>query len=429
MYVVVFDDEKTENFWPLTYTRATFDLRIGMYTLLQRAEKHLGRPSVVYVKDYLADVYRERLAGIDVNPEELTEDVILVNARALINETLASEVRKRAESKKPFVATRSRDVAIAYVPQSVAGKVAEVLRVRDFEKLASLLRAECGELVLDVKLLTYPWEIIHLNADVIRKDFAEFRGREWEGEVDPTVIVYGDKANVYVAKGARVEAYTVLDTRGGPIYIGENTRVAPAAMIEGPTYVGKDTLIVSHALIREGSNIGDVCRVGGEVEESIIHGYSNKYHVGFLGHAYVGEWVNLGALTTNSDLKDTYGTVKVTVKGRRVDTGFTKVGCFIGDMAKTSIGTYIYTGKKIGVASHLHGIVYEDVPSFTIYAKSLGVKPVELFLESAIEIQRRMMARRKKELTKAEEELIRRLYEITEEERRAAGVEKAKFKL
>ena len=172
-----------------------------------------------------------------------------------------------------------------------------------------------------------------------------------------------------------------------------------------------------------------MCRVGGEFEESVMHGYSNKYHAGFIGHAYIGEWVNIGAMTTNSDLKDTYGTVKVTIGTKRIDTGLRKVGCFIADMAKTSIGVLIYTGKKIGVASHLHGIVYEDVPSFTIYAKSLGAKSVELYLDSAIEIQRRMMARRKKELKDYEIEVIRKVFELTKEERIRGGVIKGAFKL
>jgi len=116
-----------------------------------------------------------------------------------------------------------------------------------------------------------------------------------------------------------------IDVRKGQVYIGENTRVQAGARIEGPTYIGKDAINVGGAQIREGSNVGDVCRVGGELEESVIHGYTNKYHFGFIGHAYVGEWVNLGAGTTNSDLKDTYGNVRVNIRGKRVDTGSKKL--------------------------------------------------------------------------------------------------------
>jgi UDP-3-O-[3-hydroxymyristoyl] glucosamine N-acyltransferase len=249
-------------------------------------------------------------------------------------------------------------------------------------------------------------------------------GKESEGKLEQGAVIYGgDSSKVYLGKGAVVHPTVVLDVTHGPIFIGDNTIVYPPTRIEGPAYIGKGTWIVG-GKIREGSNIGDVCRVGGEVEESIIHGYSNKYHDGFLGHAYVGEWVNLGALTTNSDLKDTYGSVRINIEGEgKVDAG-TKVGCFIGDQVKTSIGVLIYTGKRIGIFSHVHGVATDDVPSFTIWAKSVGAPgdAVELLLESALEIHKRVLARRKIEATPEELELIRTLFELTREERERAGV-------
>jgi UDP-N-acetylglucosamine diphosphorylase/glucosamine-1-phosphate N-acetyltransferase len=193
-------------------------------------------------------------------------------------------------------------------------------------------------------------------------------------------------------------------------------------------YIGDKTIIAS-GLIREGCSIGHVCRVGGELEESIIQGCSNKYHTGFIGHAYIGEWVNMGAATTNSDLKNTYGTVQVMIKGRNVDTGTAKVGCFIGDHAKTSIGTQIFTGKKIGVASHVHGFVTKDVPSFTIWSESLGSKPVELYLQSVIETQKRVLSRRGVKQTREDIELLKKLFEITAQERKKTGVVKERFVL
>jgi len=165
------------------------------------------------------------------------------------------------------------------------------------------------------------------------------------------------------------------------------------------------------------------------LEETIIQSYTNKYHTGFIGHSYIGEWVNIGAATTNSDLKNTYGTVQVVTKGKNVDTGQTKVGCFIGDHAKTSIGTQIYTGKKVGVASHVYGFVTNDVPSFTIWSECLRLKPVELYLQSAIETQKRVLSRRGVEQTKEEIELLKKLFKITVQERKKAGVVKKKFVL
>jgi glucose-1-phosphate thymidylyltransferase len=169
--------------------------------------------------------------------------------------------------------------------------------------------------------------------------------------------------------------------------------------------------------------------VGGELEESIIQGYSNKGHEGFLGHSYVGEWVNLGAATSNSDLKNTYGTVLFAIKGKKVDTGQNKVGCFIADNVKTSIGTQIYTAKKVGVASQLHGFITEDVPSFSIWAKNLGVRPTELYMESVIKTQEKVMSRRGIKQSQEDIDLLHKLFRITAKERIEARVSKGKFEL
>ncbi len=424
----MFEDEKAENFFPLTYTRAVFDLRIGMYTILRRVEKSLGLDAV-FVRNYLAKVYSERLNGVSINSLGNDENSIFINSRLILNEDFLQRLKEKIESKKYFTIFQDGDPIVIHAPSSEARELGEMLAEGNIEGFKTACRNIGERIELKGLVVEYPWDLIHLNTDLLVKDFSGYRGREWQGNIDERAVVYGNQGDIYIARGAEVEAYAVLDARKGPIYIGENSRVASGAVIEGPAYIGQNTLIVAHALIREGSNIGDVCRVGGEVEESIVQGFTNKYHTGFLGHAYVGEWVNLGALTTNSDLKDTYGTVKVNICGKRFDTGSIKVGCFIGDMAKTSIGTFIYTGKKIGVASHLHGIVYEDVPSFTIYAKSLGAEPVELYIDSAIEIQRRMMARRNRTPSKAEEELIRTIFQLTGEKRRAAGVKRSRFSL
>src|SRR5437763_1256292 len=144
----------------------------------------------------------------------------------------------------------------------------------------------------------------------------------------------------------------VADTTQGPVMVNAHAVVTSFTRLEGPCYVGPYTQIQG-AKIRPGTTLGPQCRVGGEVEASIIHGHSNKYHEGFLGHSYVGEWVNLGAGTSNSDLRNDYGEVTVTVAGRRVPTGLTKVGCFLGDHTKTGLGTLLNTGTNAGAFCNL----------------------------------------------------------------------------
>ncbi len=435
----IYEDEVVPNFYPLTYTKAIFDLRTGIYDLKNRILKNFKNVNeiVFFVRDYLKVLYehkmKEEFPKYKISVNEIgshDEELLLVNGRLLFDEK-AYDIINRYSEKKEFILVKDGYPVIMKVTPKRVDIVKDYLVKQKTTELVSKLKGEID--VLESKEVTdlkYPWELVVHNAELIKKDFYEItKGRESKGEIEEKVVIYGSEKDIFIEEGVTIEAYTVLNAKNGPIYIGKNTEIQAGARIEGPTYIGEDTIIVGGAQIREGSNIGKVCRVGGEFEESIMHAYSNKYHAGFIGHAYIGEWVNIGAMTTNSDLKDTYGTVKVTIRGKRIDTGLLKVGCFIADMVKTSIGVMIYTGKIIGVASHLHGIVYEDVPSFTIYAKSLGAELVELYLDSVIETQRRMMARRKKELKDYEIEVIRKVYELTEPERREKGVKKAKFKL
>ena len=179
----------------------------------------------------------------------------------------------------------------------------------------------------------------------------------------------------------------------GPVVLEEDVEVADFAYFVGPVHVGARTRIIERASLKEHVCIGETCKIGGEVEASIIESFTNKQHHGFLGHSWVGSWVNLGAGTSNSDLKNTYGEVRLEYPHRRVDTGMQFLGCIIGDYAKSAINTSIFTGKIIGVSSMLYGFVGSNVPSFCNYARSFG-QITECPVDQAILIQKRMFARR-----------------------------------
>jgi len=417
--IAVFEDACTWNFAPLTYTRAVFDLRLGAYTLVERVEKSLGHVDSMYVRGYLACYYSEK-TGAQVNTLEADDGILLVNPRFALDSGVMATVRELSREKHEYALFSGESLVAALAPPAKAPPLLKALINLDHPGIYKYVKAldnllEAG----DALGLEYPWQLISRNSELLTADLRDTSSID--GEVDDTVKVRGPGA-LYVGEKAVVEPYVVINLERGPVYIGRNSVVRSFSYVEGPAYIGEDTVVMPRSIIREGSNIGRVCRVGGEVEESIIHGYSNKYHDGFLGHSYVGEWVNLGALTTNSDLKNTYGSIRATVGDVIVDTKSTKVGAFIGDMAKTSIGSLIYTGKRVGVSSHVHGCAYFDVPSFTIYAASFGKDLVELDLKSAIETQRRMMARRGLELTTALEKLITSVFHLTREERARAGV-------
>ena len=232
--------------------------------------------------------------------------------------------------------------------------------------------------------------------------------------------IVGPREGLRVHPTARLDPMVVVDTTAGPVVIDRDTVISAFTRLEGPCYVGPGTQVFG-AKIRAGTSIGPNCRVGGEVEASILLAHVNKYHDGFLGHAYVGEWVNLGAGTQNSDLRNDYGEVRVMVNGQLVSTGRGKVGCFLGDHTKTGLGTLLNTGTNAGAFCNLlpGGLLPRAVPSFTTCQEGRLVDHGDL--DSALEIAAKVMARRGAELTPAHVACYRVLFAETGFARRRAG--------
>ena len=212
--------------------------------------------------------------------------------------------------------------------------------------------------------------------------------------------------------------HVVFDTSGGPIVIDQNVRLGPHSFFRGPIYIGPNSRVSEHAAIKDEVSIAHTCKIGGEVEASVIEPYSNKQHHGFLGHSYLGSWINLGAGTCNSDLKNTYGTVNMQYGDRKVATGMQFLGCVIGDYAKTAINTSIFTGKLIGAGSMVYGFATTNVPSFVNYARSFG-EIGNLPPEVIVSTQARMFARRNVTQRPCDVQLIHDMYRVTEFERPA----------
>lgn len=244
------------------------------------------------------------------------------------------------------------------------------------------------------------WAVMAANPELIAADAADFEGSDSMSGVDPLVLL-GDPSGLKVGPGVAVGPFVVLDVREGPIVLDEGARVEPHATLKGPLYVGPGSTILGGE-VGGGTSIGPRCKVRGEVEQSIVQGYSNKAHDGFVGHSVIGEWANLGADTITSDLKNTYGPVRVEGPDGVVDTGLLKVGAFLGDHVKTGIGTLLTTGARIGVASHLFGgraVSPRKLPDFSWFD---GVEPRAVKWEPFERAARTAMARRNREMTDAE---------------------------
>jgi len=226
---------------------------------------------------------------------------------------------------------------------------------------------------------------------------------------------------VYLSKKspATIPESTVFDCSEGPVVIDAGCSIGPFTYFRGPVYVGPSSKISEHSSIKDGVSIGHTCKMGGEIEGVVVEPYSNKQHYGFLGHSYLGSWINLGAGTCNSDLKNTYGKVNMhPLVGERekIATGMQFVGCLIGDYAKTAINTSIFTGKLIGVGSMVYGMATTNVPSFVNYARSIGQMGL-LPPEVIVTTQQRMFGRRKVEQRDCDAQLIRDMYQLTIDQR------------
>ena len=224
----------------------------------------------------------------------------------------------------------------------------------------------------------------------------------------------------FVGDNARLGDYIVTDTSSGPVIVERNAAIGPYCFLNGPAYIGRGAKLIEHAAVKDAVSIGHTTKIGGEVEASVIEPYTNKQHHGFLGHSYLGSWINLGAGTCNSDLKNTYGTVNVDHQGEKIATGMQFVGCIIGDYSKSAINTSIFTGKSIGVCSMLYGFVTTNVPSYVNYARLFG-QVAELPPEVMIATQQRMFSRRKVEQRACDVQLLHDMYELSRDERHLAG--------
>ncbi|MFH1068775.1 MAG: putative sugar nucleotidyl transferase, partial [Candidatus Glassbacteria bacterium] len=397
--------------------RPTFELRCGHGPLYEKIlRNHPGLPVSFFCRDYLAETFSTRAPeGAAVNDlATLEDDLLIINGQLLAGEWML-------ETEGEEVAGFSPDGELLYA--RITKSSAVNLPGEDiFGFLAALSEKIPNRENVDLTLIRYQWELIQYNGQAIASDFKLADRRGILGFFHDTVTIYGPAHRLYVAPEAEIHPQVVIDTHHGPVTIEKGALVFPHSRIEGPCYIGPDTHIL-RGNIREGCSFGPSCRIGGEVEESIIHGYSNKCHDGFLGHAYVGEWVNLGALTTNSDLKNNYGTVEMYMPDRDgkwsyTDTGGTKVGSFIGDHTKTSIGTLLNTGSNIGIMTLLMGngkVLPKYIPSFAWFLE--GAVSSGFGFGKLMETARLAMGRRKKELSEADRRLLEYLHQLTKPER------------
>ena len=424
MRLILFDGpaDKRAQFYPLSLSHPVWDLRVGMKSLGQRLiEKYRPDETACFVPPYMAEAYRES-AGMKVNDAFALagDDLLVVNGRVK-----AESLTLAAEGQPGVGIGKDGEILYVRVPKGKSGQLpfsaAENGNCPDFSAFLAAAKAALPNVPCEAATWNYTWDLVLANPEVLAADFRAAGRHGIEGTVEQPSALRGDAKNVFIAKGAKVHPMVVIDAEHGPVYIDEEAEIHPFTRIEGPCYIGKKSILLG-AKCREGMSIGPMCRVGGEVEESILQGWSNKYHDGFLGHAYVGEWVNLGAGTTNSDLKNDYSNVSVSLDGHStIDTGSTKVGCLVGDHTKTSIGTLFNTGAYVGAMALILATgkpLPKFIPSFAWFmdgAVTKGFGKGKLY-----ETARVAMSRRKRQWTPAQEAMWDAVFELTAPSRDAA---------
>lgn len=394
--LVLFDDLTARGWMPFALTRPVGELLFGALTLRERIER-------VFATQCVGHLTSEHLRGFDeegappvVDLASLPTDRDLLFVSSRLVPAWGTEPIQPSAGAGPIVA--GAQICGWYAP---AGSP---LPPADFflDPVGTGPRSDGAELTLSAQVLERPWELIGKNEDQLTRDILALFPAPPPWNPGPGVHVVGD-APLIVDRSAVIDPGVVIDLRDGPVWIDSGANVAPLTRLAGPAYIGRETKVLGGQL--SGLSVGPVCRIHGEVEASIVLGYTNKSHDGFLGHAYLGRWVNLGAMTTNSDLKNNYGSVRIWTPDGEVDTGETKLGCMLGDHVKTAIGTLLNTGTVVGAGANLFG---ERMPPRYVppFSWGIGADSAEYDLERFIATAKTVMSRRNVDLTTRQRALL-----------------------
>ncbi|HIW86959.1 MAG TPA: GlmU family protein [Candidatus Onthomorpha intestinigallinarum] len=386
MNYILFDDETRESLKPLTYIRPVCDIRVGILTIREKWEKYLGEKTSTITEDYLSVKY----------PTEESEAMMLINGSICPTESLVKQVK----ALKTGQTLMSEENVIIAMYKTKEEFLAEEDNSETIESKEEFIR------------IVNPWDIFVMNDRAIREDFALITKGRKSAKLSDTNKVLGAE-NVFVEEGAVVECAT-LNAKEGPIYIGKDAEIMENSVVRGPFAMCGHAVLKLSAKIYGATTLGPYAKVGGELANVVIFGYSNKAHDGFIGNSVIAEWCNIGADTNASNLKNTYEEVRLwsIEKGTFVPTGQTFCGTIMGDHSKCGINTMFNTGTVVGVSANIYGHGYQRnyLPSF-VWGGNSGLKTFEP--EKAIEVAERMYERRGMKMSDDDKRILLYVYRST----------------
>lgn len=424
--IFCFEDRSVDRLNPATTARPAYAISCASLRLIDHLEA-LRVPIFGECRPHLAEVQRLDF-GLTEPPAspERGPATLLVNARVVPNLNNVALLERMLRDRQPAVVRDSEGkVAMAWLPPGhpsrecdpgdsglagegrMGGPSGDQDTRLGIDEWAERVTVELPAVTELADTFQWPHDIVlhHMRSMSAAMEW-RIAGGDYEQIAD----------GVFVAPGAKIGDHAVIDVSKGPILIERDAQVGPFCFLAGPVHIGAGARILEHAALKDAVALGHTTKVGGEVEASVIEPFTNKQHHGFLGHSYLGSWINLGAGTCNSDLKNTYGTINMEYGAEKVATEMQFMGCVMGDYSKTAINTGIFTGKVVGVCSMLYGFVTSNVPSFVNYARLFG-QTATLPPEVMISTQARMFSRRRVTQRPCDQQLIFDMFELTEEER------------
>ena len=414
MKITIFEDDGYLNLLPSAYFQPVWDLHCGIETLFQKIIRYYGLQSIRCIaRDYISRYFLPAKFLSDMN---FAEEVLFINGRVLLQK---NDILKINEIPVNSV-LKCEDAVIA--ARFIPGKISKYFQ--NGVLLSDRMLNDFSYTDESFQMINFPWDLIYSNGTQIKTDATELKQLgKIKGIVDAGVHMLG-KENIYLGRNSRVMPGVVINAEDGPVWIGDNCLVMAQAVLEGPLFIGNNSKIKASAKIYPNTSIGEVCKIGGEVEDSIIQSYSNKQHEGFLGHSYLGSWINIGADTNNSDLKNNYSEISIYLHDRTVSTNKQFLGVIMGDHTKTAINTMINTGSVIGVCCNIFGRGFPPkyIPSFS-WGGSEGLHDYNF--EKCIEVSKIVMKRRNIDFSENHLKLFESVKNLSSEVENRARIKKS----
>ncbi|GGI57930.1 GlmU family protein [Winogradskyella haliclonae] len=390
MNYILFDGPNRNNLLPFTYTRPVADIRVGILTIREKWESYLDYTTTTVTEDYLSEKFP--MVEMEINT--------MINASYLPNHEIVALVRELKINQAIF---KDEDV--------IAFCVEEGAEHDDFSNFEAI------EFQNDIVKIEHTWDIFSKNGEAITDDF-ELITKNRKSQPIPSTVNTINSEQIFIEKGAKIN-FATLNASSGPIYIGRDSEIMEGSLVRGPFALCSNGVLKLGAKIYGATTIGPFSKVGGEVNNSVIFGYSNKGHDGFLGNSVLGEWCNLGADTNNSNLKNNYAEVRLWDYNTEgfARTGLQFCGLMMGDHSKCGINSMFNTGTVVGVSSNIFGSGFPRnfVPSFS-WGGSKGF--VTYKTNKAFEVAEVVMKRRAINFTQLDKSILEHVFEITQKYRR-----------